>query len=372
MRPVVLIVDDSPINVKVLVAIMCNHYDLLTAQNGPEAREIALKEHPDLILLDIMMPGEDGYETCAKLKNNPQTANIPIIFVTAMGDTSSKVKGLSMGSVDYITKPFEKDEILARVGLHLKLDNSRKKILQESQGRALRLKQLGKAQRDMLVLPADIPEAAFAVNYLSVLEGGGDFYDVFKVSDGVYSYFVADISGHDISASHGMSALKALIYQNVKDGATPEVMFNSINSAMKKVLSSGTYLTACYCLLDRNKLELQMINSANPPVIHTKGGEGYQTLKSNGSVIGAFESVTVSPLKVPVQPGDRFFVYTDGLMERFGSSKSKMEDGIKEMSSIALSKNDLPIDQAVEEISQVMLSNREECMDDAVLLGFVV
>ncbi len=372
MRPVVLIVDDSPINVKLLVAIMCNHYDILTAQNGPEAREMALKEQPDLILLDIMMPGEDGYETCAKLKNNPQTANIPVIFVTAMGDTSSKVKGLSMGSVDYITKPFEKDEILARVSLHLKLDSSRKRIMQESKAQALRLKQLGNAQRDMLVLPADIPEASFGVKYVSILEGGGDFYDVFKVSDGVYGYFVADISGHDISASHGMSALKALIYQNVKDGATPEAMFNSINSAMKKVISNGTYLTACYCLLDRNKSELQMINCANPPVIHITGGEGYQILKSNGSVMGAFESVTVTPLNVPVKKGDRVFIYTDGLMERFGPSRRGAEDGIKEMSSIALSKNDLPIDRAVEEISQVMLLNREECLDDAVLLGFVV
>ncbi|MBU2590988.1 MAG: SpoIIE family protein phosphatase [Nitrospinae bacterium] len=372
MRPVVLIVDDNPINVKLLVVIMCNHYDLLTAQSGAEGREIALKEQPDLILLDIMMPGEDGYETCAKLKNNPQTANIPVIFVTAMGDTSSKVKGLSMGSVDYITKPFEKDEILARVGLHLKLDNSRKKILQESKAQTIRLKQLGQAQRDMLVLPADIPEASFGVNYVSLLEAGGDFYDVFKVSDGVYGYFMADISGHNISTSYGASALKALIYQNVKDGATPEAMFDSLNSAMKKVLSSGTYLTACYCLLDRNKSELQLVNCAHLPIIHIKGGESYQLFKSNGPVIGAFDSVAVNPVKVPVQPGDRVFIYTDGLIERFGTSKRDVEDAIKELSSIALSKNDLPIEKAVEEISQIMLSNREECVDDAILLGFIV
>jgi signal transduction histidine kinase len=118
----ILLVDDTPTNLKVLSeAVRDQGWTTLIATDGETAIEQAEYAQPSLILLDVMMPGIDGFETCARLKRNPMTANIPIIFMTALSDAVNKVKGLDLGAVDYITKPFQQEEVLARVKLHLKL-----------------------------------------------------------------------------------------------------------------------------------------------------------------------------------------------------------------------------------------------------------
>ncbi|MFH1994087.1 MAG: response regulator [Nitrospinota bacterium] len=123
-KPLVLVVDDNPLNLRLLRGMLANSCNVITVDNGPEARDIAETERPALILLDVMMPGEDGYEVCTKLKENPSTAGIPIIFVTAMSDDVSKVDGLRLGAVDYVTKPYTKEELLSAINLHLKLSNN--------------------------------------------------------------------------------------------------------------------------------------------------------------------------------------------------------------------------------------------------------
>ncbi|MGC9503458.1 response regulator [Baaleninema sp.] len=119
---VVLIVDDNPTNLSVLAAhLEAAGFSLRVAQDGESALRVAALQLPDLIILDILMPGIDGFETCRRLKNNPLTREIPVIFMSALSDSVDKVKGLSLGAVDYITKPFERDEVLARLQLHLKM-----------------------------------------------------------------------------------------------------------------------------------------------------------------------------------------------------------------------------------------------------------
>jgi signal transduction histidine kinase len=118
----ILIVDDIPTNLQVLSeSIRVAGWTTLVATDGETAIEQAEYAHPDLILLDVMMPGIDGFETCRRLKTNSITRDIPIIFMTALSDILDKVKGLEIGAVDYITKPFQQEEVLARVKLHLKL-----------------------------------------------------------------------------------------------------------------------------------------------------------------------------------------------------------------------------------------------------------
>lgn len=118
----ILLVDDNPNNLKVLSeAIQGYGWKALMATDGESAIEQIEYAKPDLILLDVMMPGIDGFETCHRLKTNPVTQNIPIIFMTALSDSAEKIKGLEMGAVDYITKPFQHEEVVARVKLHLKL-----------------------------------------------------------------------------------------------------------------------------------------------------------------------------------------------------------------------------------------------------------
>jgi class 3 adenylate cyclase/CheY-like chemotaxis protein len=116
----ILVVDDMPINVKILSYILkANNFEVLVAQNGEKALTIAESQEPHLILLDIMMPGMDGFETCRRLKAQPRTKDIPVIFITALTEKEAKVKGFEVGAVDYITKPFQREEVLARVRVHL-------------------------------------------------------------------------------------------------------------------------------------------------------------------------------------------------------------------------------------------------------------
>ncbi len=130
-KAIVLLVDDSITNLMAFSDYLTEnapHYDLVTANNGVEALVKVEKYTPDIILLDVMMPEIDGFETCRRLKRNPQTQDIPVIFMTSLADTVDKIKGLSLGAVDYVTKPFQKEEFLARLNTHLTISRLRKKL----------------------------------------------------------------------------------------------------------------------------------------------------------------------------------------------------------------------------------------------------
>ena len=121
-KPVILMVDDTPTNLGVLSEFLSlDGYEVLVAEDGESALERASYAKPDLILLDVLMPEMDGFETCRRLKAQPDTQNIPIIFMTALSDTDHKIQGFEVGAVDYITKPFQQEEVRARVSTHLHL-----------------------------------------------------------------------------------------------------------------------------------------------------------------------------------------------------------------------------------------------------------
>lgn len=120
-QPTILAVDDSSTNLKILKMILKKHYNVETALNGEDALAAASRLLPDLILLDVEMPGLNGYDVCARLQDNPLTNEIPVVFLSALGSTENKVTGLKMGACDYITKPFQREEILARVGSHIEM-----------------------------------------------------------------------------------------------------------------------------------------------------------------------------------------------------------------------------------------------------------
>ncbi|NJK37886.1 MAG: PleD family two-component system response regulator [Oscillatoriales cyanobacterium RM2_1_1] len=122
-KGLILIIDDNSVNLSILAQMLVvAGFEYRVAADGESALESVQYEPPDLILLDVqMLPGIDGFEVCQHLKTNPATQDIPIIFMTALADPKSKVKGLSLGAVDYITKPFQKEEVIARVKIHLKI-----------------------------------------------------------------------------------------------------------------------------------------------------------------------------------------------------------------------------------------------------------
>lgn len=129
----ILIVDDKPQNIQLIGTLLRNKYNLYVADNGEKAIKIAMDKKPDLILLDIMMPGLSGFEVCRILKSNIDTTEIPVIFLTAKNESEDIVTGFSLGAVDYITKPFKKEEVLVRISTHIKLKETEIELKKRNQ-----------------------------------------------------------------------------------------------------------------------------------------------------------------------------------------------------------------------------------------------
>ncbi|MEH1821253.1 MAG: response regulator [Nostoc sp.] len=151
----ILVVDDTTTNLEIVFDILTNvGFKVITENDGKRAVQIVEDTLPDLILLDVMMPGIDGFETCKMLKENPATCDIPVIFMTANSDTDSKVKGLSIGAVDYITKPFHEEELLARIKTHLQLRNLtktlEKRVVERTAALSRALKDLQESQLQLV------------------------------------------------------------------------------------------------------------------------------------------------------------------------------------------------------------------------------
>jgi sigma-B regulation protein RsbU (phosphoserine phosphatase) len=365
-EPTILIVDDHPTNLRLLERILkTDGYRVVSAASGPEARRLAALECPELIMLDIVMPGENGFQTCARLKQSPLTADIPVIFVSSIDDTESKVTGLSIGGVDYITKPFAPAEVLARTRLHLNLKTAYQALVEIQ---SHKLKQLKKAQQAMLPRSENLPAAAFDVRYTPVNEAGGDFYDVIQISKGIFGYFVADISGHDLGASYLTAALKALINQNARPGHTPVETMKILNRVLHTIMRDGQYLTGCYAYLNRNKSHLTVINAGHPEGVYVHAGGACELMGGSGDILGAFDKVVFEPFEKQVAAGDRFFLYSDGLIETCGEGRIQRDQGLKKLMQAGIRTRGLPKDQAIGAIVAELFETGQPTHDDFVLM----
>jgi phosphoserine phosphatase RsbU/P len=369
-NPTILVVDDAPENVKLLEMIFIKEgFGVIKASDGPEARRLARLHGPDVILLDIMMPGEDGFETCTALKADPTTTDIPVIFVSALDEIDEKVKGFTVGGVDYITKPFERAEVLARTRLHIKLRQAYAAIAREQ---GLKLSNLREAQEAILTRPEDKPEAGFSVCYKPFHEAGGDFYDVVQINKGIFGYFVADVSGHSVGSSLSTSALKVLFTQNASALYKPEETMKTVNRVVSTVMTEGQFITACYAHLNRLRSKLTLISAGHPPVIFVSKEGRAETVAATGDVMGVFHAISFDIYERSVSKGDRFFLYTDGLVERFGEEKRSWQDGLPKLRHVCGETRDMPLDRAVDEIVMKMCENTSPPADDLVLLGVEV
>ena len=310
----ILVIDDTVENRDILSKSLGREgYSVLAAGDGPTGRALALAQHPDLVLLDINMPGETGLESIRKLKEDPRTRDIPVIFITALNETQLKVACFEYGAVDYIVKPFHLAEVRARIRRQLQLKSeANAKIVEQAE----KLKQIRDAQASMLIQPSILPEAKFGVYYESLLEAGGDFYDVLQVDDHSFAYLVADVSGHDIATSFITAALNALLKQNCIPGHDPRESMCMINRVLREILPKSRYLTACYALLDRSAQTMTLVNMGHPPALYVPIEGESRLIEVKGEILGSFKNIHLESATVQVQPGDRFFLYSDGLLER--------------------------------------------------------
>ncbi len=366
----VLVIDDSPLDRLMLSSILQKDgYHTLTAANSMEGIQQAKEYQPDIILLDVLMPGENGFEACARLKMDPETNLIPVIFLSSENDNKSRIMGLTGGGVDYITKPFETEEVLARLRIHLRIRQAFKALIEQQKHQ---LSQLATAQQAILVQPEEMPESQFAVHYRPLHAAGGDFYDVIPLGDGIDGYFSADIGGHDLGAAFITSALKVLLRQNFNSLYSPQEIMSLLNSVLRPVLNEGVLISACCVRLNRRSNRLTVTDAGHPPLLRVDAKGTASFISARGDLLGAFESPYFESLELTVTKGDRLFFFSDGLIEnRHGKNISRAQ-GMRYLEEALTPRRDLPLAAMIEEAVHSICAPNENPGDDLLLLGVEV
>jgi sigma-B regulation protein RsbU (phosphoserine phosphatase) len=256
------------------------------------------------------------------------------------------------------------EEVLARVRVHLRIRETNRALV--GQHRA-RLEQLRDAQQAILVRPDDCPEARFAVYYKPLEEAGGDFYDVVPLGGGIFAYFVADISGHGVSAAFLTSAVKALLRQYAGPVFSPEDTMRGVNSVMGQMLGDEQYLTACYARLNRQSHRLTVVSAGHPPLILVSRDGVPQTVALDSDPLGMFGAAIIRRQDLRVSPGDRFFIYSDGLIE--SSAGSGRREGLERLVDACVRHRAAPLAESAAMIARDLRPDERAVEDDLVLLA---
>jgi sigma-B regulation protein RsbU (phosphoserine phosphatase) len=323
----ILIVDDVRANVDVLVEALRNESKLSVALNGESALRSVEKNPPDLVLLDIMMPGIDGYEVCRRIRANPASREIPVMFLSALEDVKNKAQGFEAGGNDYLSKPFEVLEVKARVRSLLKAkaysDSVKEKIASEL--RIAKEIQLG-------ILPADITtvgsQAGLDVHALlePAKEVGGDLYEVLGAEDGKLVIVLGDVSGKGIPASLFMAVTMTLVRTLARSAGDPGILLRQVNDALATQNPRNMFVTVFCAIYDPQSHELTYASAGHPPPIRVHENRADFLALKPGMVAGVFPGLTAETQSVTLQPGDAIIMYTDGVNEAFDAGGEMFGD----------------------------------------------
>jgi sigma-B regulation protein RsbU (phosphoserine phosphatase) len=316
----ILLVDDQPANLQVLLQTLeglgCK---LLVAKSGEAALAIAQKARPDLILLDIMMPGIDGFEVCRRLKADPATEKIPVIFLSALDETADKVRGLQLGAVDYVAKPFQPEEVIARVNTHLTIHRLGREVQKQRDELEHELQVVSQLQRNLL--PEHLPQVdglKLAAHYETSRYAGGDYYDVAELPNGRLAILVADAEGHSAPATV-MMAMTCVLFRSCSTWREkPDQMLFYINENLLKV-NKESFVTAIYAVYDTRCRTLRIARAGHPlPILYRSSEAKAMEIPCEGVFAMGWDPYGQVPVtEIQLEPGDRLLFYTDGVTERF-------------------------------------------------------
>jgi phosphoserine phosphatase RsbU/P len=313
----ILVVDDTPLNISVITGALKDTYRTKVATSGAKALAIAAAdEKPDLILLDVMMPEMDGYEVCRRLKDDPMTRGIPVIFLTAQTDAEDETRGFQVGAVDYVHKPFSPAVMKARVHTHLALRETREKLARQLLAIQKELETARLIQQS--ILPQTVPQIDgldIAARYVPMTSVAGDFYDFIVVDNKHVGILVADVSGHGMPAALIASMLKIALAAQSAHAGDPARVLQGLNQALCGKFQHH-YVTAAYMFVDMEKRTLSYAGAGHPPLLMWGAPSlGVRDVTENGLFLGMFDFATYSSVIVPLAPGDRGLLYTDGIPE---------------------------------------------------------
>ena len=279
--------DDAKANLDILVEGLKPDHKLSLALNGEMALQIAARTPPDLVLLDIMMPGLDGYEVCRRMRQMPETAEVPIMFLSSLEEVQNKTRGFEAGANDYLTKPFEMLEVKARVRSLLKA-KAYSDAVKEQLAADLRVAR----EIQMGILPHDFTavEKAYRVSFGAILEParevGGDLYGVCAAGPERLMIFLGDVSGKGIPASMFMVRTVSLARLLAREIAEPKRILERLNDELSADNASHMFVTFLCAVFEPATHRLTLasgdtaIRCSCPPMDHLAGSRRRSALRS--------------------------------------------------------------------------------------------
>jgi phosphoserine phosphatase RsbU/P len=342
-KRLLLLVDDDSENVHVVHSILKDRYRIRVAMNGSKALELAKVEPlPDLILLDVMMPQMDGYEVCSRLKADPRTRDIPVIFLTGKTDVTDETLGFEVGAVDYIHKPFSPPIVTARVQTQLMLRDAHETVSRQLE--AINSEMELARQIQLSILPSETPRLQgleIEARYLPMSSVAGDFYDFLVVDEKHVGILIADVSGHGLPSALIASMLQTALAAQVSNASDPVRVLSGLNRALSGKFRSH-YVTAAYLFVDIDKRTVNYAGAAHPPLLlwQSKTGRAIEHTE-NGLMLGPFPNPAYSAITFPLEEGDRIVLITDGITETMNSSNT--EFGMDRLRQIVDSQHSLSV-----------------------------
>jgi sigma-B regulation protein RsbU (phosphoserine phosphatase) len=325
-KATVLAVDDTPENLDVVKGLLSDDYVVKAATSGGMALKIIEKQKPDLILLDIMMPGMDGYEVCRRLKENDETRDIPVIFLTAMEQTTDEAQGFELGAADYITKPVNPPILKARVRTHLALKQSMDElqaayaIIKRHSDRMEQELNVGH-DIQMSMLPLEFPafpersEFSLHATLKPAREVGGDFYDFFFVDDDHLCLVVGDVSGKGVPAALFMAVTKTMIKSQAADDPSPASIITRVNDDLSADNPASMFVTLFIAIVNTRSGDFRFTNAGHNPPYILRGDELECLDQRHGPIIGAVEGVAFREDGAALNRADTLLIFTDGVTE---------------------------------------------------------
>jgi phosphoserine phosphatase RsbU/P len=316
----ILLVDDNPANLRLLSQILAERgHRVRAVTSGPRALASARMHAPDLVLLDIRMPDMDGYQVCRQLKAEPATTDVPILFISALDDIHDKVEAFSAGGQDYITKPFQVEEVVARVETHLSLRRLQRRLLEAN--RRMERELVLAAQVQASFLPAQLPEVPgwqLAVSLLPAKHTSGDFYDAALLPDGRVGILIADVVDKGAGAALYMAMSSTLLraaFATYPD--QPERVCQEVNERLLEYAGAGQFVTVFCGLLDPATGELTYANAGHHPplLIGPEPADEVRSLRRTGLPLGVLDDAEWEAGQVHLGPGAALVLYTDGMTD---------------------------------------------------------
>ncbi len=371
----ILIVDDNSANLSFLFDLLDNaNFKVLIAQDGKSAIKTLETTLADIIILDIMMPIMDGFETCRQLKSNEKTKKIPIIFITALNDTTNKIKGFTAGAVDYITKPIDPDELLARINTHLtirklqknleiKNEELKKSLEREKALMRMQIKNAKKIQQSLL--PYKVPKLeGFEMTCFSrsALEVGGDFYEFVQTDENIWKIILGDVSGKGMGAALYMAVAISIIKFNLltDNNISFKDDLDSINKDLCSRMQESSTFVALSCVLLHIKTNKIILSNAagNHIVYYSAKDKSAYNMKLSGTPLGILTSINCDEKEIIMQSGDILLLTSDGVTDAKAPNNTRFH--ISRLLSIL---NEI-VDKSSEEIVNYIIQKVDEFADN--------